>query len=352
MEEDYRIKYKLINKAPGTLEYVGDTEVLETKKGIISYNLETIVEESFKDLDSLVLKEDRVNWIHIEGMKDIDSLDNLSERFRIHPLIMEDILNTDHRPKLEGNEELIFVLGKKFIYKKNEFEIDTEQLAFILKENLVITISESRSNIFNNVINRLNVGKNIRSKSADFLFYSLLDAMVDSYFEILEDIDDDIDLLEDKLLTDPNPEILHQIYQIKREMILIRKIMWPFRNIIGSLTKSDYDLIYQDTTYYLRDVHDHIIQIIDIVETYRDILSGMLDTYLSSIGNKTNDVMKVLTIFSTIFTPLAFLSGVYGTNFPYIPLFQLKYSYFIFWGLNIFSVIIILYYLYRKGWMD
>jgi magnesium transporter len=198
---------------------------------------------------------------------------------------------------------------------------------------------------------RLKEGTNIRKNGADDLLYGLLDAIVDNYFLIVEDIGEKIDTVEDELLLNPKKEILQKIYTLKRDLIYIRNSLWPMRNVISSLSKNDYDLIDGKTIYYLRDVYDHVIQMIDIIETYRDICSGMLDTYLSSIGNKTNEVMKVLTIFSTIFIPLTFLAGVYGMNFRYLPELNWKYGYFSFWIISIIIIILMLRFFRKKDWL-
>lgn len=339
------------NTSPGTLNYIGDID-LAGRINFIEYDSNTIEERSIEDIKKLSIdRNNKTKWIDIVGLGDESLIEDLGDKFKIHPLLLEDILDTGHRPKLEYDENMIFVIAKTMSYDKDKRELNTEQIAFILTKDILISFRERENPVFDNVIKRLKAGRNIRKNKADYLFYALLDALVDSYFDILEDMDEEIDLLEDELLDNPSQELLHSIYEVKREMIYIRNVIWPLRNIMGSLTKNDFELIDERTIYYLRDIHDHIIQIIDIIETYRDILSGMLDTYLSSIGNKTNDVMKVLTVFSTIFIPLTFLSGLYGTNFPNILAFKLKYSYQIFLAINLLVAVVTFIYLKKKDWV-
>lgn len=348
-----RDRYRKVqeNTPAGSLDYIGNFD----QGGRINfreYDEKELIDETLESLDKIDIEANgKIKWIDIVGIGDELLIEELGEKFSIHPLLLEDILDTGHRPKLEYDEKMIFIIGKTIDLDREAGEFQAEQVAFILRDDILITLRERDNPVFDNLVKRLKGGRSIRGKGADYLFYALLDAMVDSYFTILEEIDEKLDGLEDGLLEDPSQELLHQIYGVKREMIYIRNFIWPMRNIIGSLTKNDFDLIEDKTIYYLRDVHDHIIQIIDIIETYRDILSGMLDTYLSSIGNKTNDVMKVLTVFSTIFIPLTFLTGLYGTNFPNIPAFKFKYSYPVFLGINLLVAVVTFIYLKKKDWL-
>lgn len=341
-----------VNKAPGTLKYTGEEEC-PTEISFYEYDSESMEIRDIDSLDNLVLKDNgKVKWLDIIGLNDEGMVEKLGKKFNIHFLLLEDILDISHRPKLEYDNDLIFIIGKLLDYNKETKELQTKQISFILTKDILITLRETDNPIFDNTVKRLNAGRNIRNKKKDYLFYSLLDALVDSYFIVLEDIDEELDDLEDDLMEDPDKELLHNIYEIKRETLYIRNLIWPLRNILGSLTKEELNLISNETTYYLRDIHDHIIQIIDIIETYRDILSGMLDTYLSSIGNKTNDVMKILTIFATIFTPITFLTSWYGMNFPNMPAFTHENGYFIFVGLSILVGILTFTYLKKKDWMN
>ena len=315
----------------------------------IYYNERDYRKIKVDNLQSISFSDEGIHWIDIEKPT-IDLVVALGKKLNIHSLLLEDILNTRHRPKMEYDQDMIFIIGKTLNYSIEKKKMEIEQLVFILKDNILVTIKEKEIELFAGIEKRLEAGLNIRRNKVDYLLYESLDAMVDEYFLSIENIDEELDNLEDELMDSPSENLLHKIYDLKREMIYLRTNIWPLRNIISSLTKNDFGLIKKDTEYYLRDIHDHIIQIVDIIETYRDILSGMLDTYLSSIGNKTNEVMKVLTVFSTIFIPLTFLSGVYGTNFPNIPIFEYRYAYPLFLTVNFFIVIVILVYLRKKDW--
>ena len=230
-------------------------------------------------------------------------------------------------------------------------ELEVEQFSFILFKDLVISFQQWDSKIFDSILSRLSEGSNIRKNGADDLLYALTDTIVDNYFLVVEKIGENIDEVEDIVLLNPKREVLQEIYKLKRDLIYIRKTLWPMRNAISSISKNDYDLVDEKTLYYFRDVYDHIIQMIDIIETYRDICSGMLDTYLSSISNKTNDIMKVLTIFSTIFIPLTFIAGVYGMNFRYLPELNWKYGYASFWIISAVITGFLLRFFKKKNWL-
>ena len=284
-----------------------------------NYNSEKFERRELEDLDELVISQDNsVKWLEITSLDDIELINKIGKRFNIHPLVIEDVLNEDHMPKLEDYEEYLFLIVEG-LNLRNDGELEIEQFSFILFKDLVISFQQKDSNPFGSVLARMSEGSNIRKNGADDLLYALTDTIVDNYFLVVEKIGENIDEVEDKVLLDPQKEILQEIYKLKRNLIYIRKTLWPMRNAISSLSKNEFDLIDDRTLYYFRDIYDHIIQMIDIIETYRDICSGMLDTYLSSISNKTNDIMKVLTIYSTIFIPLTFIAGVYGMNFKYLP---------------------------------
>lgn len=342
---------KTVNTPPGSLIYVGEQKVEDVKITYTKYNNSEFERKEIPDLDEFFNDdEDKVRWLDIIGLHDTDLVNEVGQRLKIHPLVIEDILNTSHNPKFEDYDDYIFLVTKIMYFNDNE-ELETEQISFILFKDKLISFQDLESEVFNNILNRLKEGTNIRKNGADDLLYALLDSIVDNYFLIIEDIGEKIDVLEDELLLSPNRLLLQKIYILKRDLIYIRNSLWPMRNVISSLSKNDYDLIDGKTIYYMRDVYDHIIQMIDIIETYRDICSGMLDTYLSSIGNKTNEVMKVLTIFSTIFIPLTFLAGVYGMNFKYLPELNWKYGYLSFWIISIIIIGFMIRFFKKKDWM-
>lgn len=342
---------KIANTPPGSLIHVGEQKVENVKITYTKYDSSEIERKEIKSLDEFINDtDDKIKWLDIIGIHDTNLINKLCQSLKVHPLAIEDILNTSQNPKMEDYDDYLFLVTK-LMYFNQEEELETEQISFILFKDKLISFQELESEVFDSILNRLKEGTNIRKNGADDLLYALLDAIIDNYFLIVENIGEKIDHIEDELLLNPKKEILQKIYILKRDLIYIRNSLWPMRNVISSLSKNDYDLIDGKTIYYLRDVYDHVIQMIDIIETYRDICSGMLDTYLSSIGNKTNEVMKVLTIFSTIFIPLTFLAGVYGMNFRYLPELNWKYGYLSFWIISIIIIILMLRFFRKKDWL-
>jgi len=285
------------------------------------------VEESFpfKDRKS-------VTWININGLHDTDLVAKTGDHFGIHPLVLEDILHTGQRPKMEDFENYVFVVLRMLYLSEGTSEAKSEQVSFILGNNFIISFQEVEGDVFSMVRERIRkaLGR-IRKQGADYLLYALMDAVVDSYFLILEKIGDRIEAIEDVLLTDPPPEALQTIHGLRSETIFLRKSVWPLRDVIKDLESGDPALITDSVTIYFRDIYDHTIQIIETIETCRDLVSGMHDMYLSAISNKMNEIMKVLTIIATIFIPLTFIAGIYGMNFAHMPELQWRWSYPVLW---------------------
>ena len=346
---------KTINTPPGSRIYVGEERSGKIVVKHTKYNKEEHIvreTESIEELEDFLRDEkDRVNWLKVQGIHEVDRINELCEPLDLHPLVIEDILDTSQRSKIEDYEDYLFLIVKRMHYSEDESELKIEQISFLLFKDKIVSFQEFDSNIFHNIEKRLEEGGSIRKNKADDLLYSLLDAIVDDYFLLIETIGEKIDRIEDELLLDPDDRILEKIYILKRDLIYIRNLLWPIRNVVNKLYKDEFDLIDGKTVYYMRDISDNIVQIIDLIETYRDICSGMLDTYLSSIANKTNDVMKILTVFSTIFIPLSFLAGVYGMNFKYMPELYWKYSYASFWIISIIITIYMIRFFKKKGWM-
>lgn len=294
-------------------------------------------------------KDDKVKWLQIVGLDDINSIKDLCNKLGVHSLVSDDILGNNQRPKIDDYESYIYLKSQNITFINMELKI--QKVSFILFADRIISFEETKTDLFIKLGSRLKDGTLLRKNGADDLLYGLLESIVENYFNLMEVFGDKIDDLEDELLQAPSKEILEKIYYIKRELIFIRNTMWPMREVASNLSKNEYDLINGRTIYYFRDIADDIIQIIDIVENYREICSGMLDTYLSSIGNKTNDVMKVLTIFTTIFTPLTFLAGIYGMNFKYFPELEWRYSYLAFWLVSIAIILLMFRYFKKKDWL-
>ena len=315
---------------PGTLVHIGERKTEKIKITIMDYDETQFQVRETETLEECYPFKDRptIIWINIDGIHEIDTLEKLGDCFSLHPLTLEDILNTDQRPKIEDYGEYIFIVLKMLYPDDKTGEILAEQVSLVLGKNFVISFQEREGDIFNSVRERIRSGKGrIRKMGADYLVYSLLDSIVDNYFIILEKLGERIELLEEKLIINPVPETINLIHKLKREMIFLRRSVWPLREVIGSIERGESSLIKGSTNIYLRDVYDHTIQVIDTIETFRDILSGMLDIYLSSVSNRLNAVMKVLTIIATIFMPLTFIAGIYGMNFKYMPELEWRLGY-------------------------
>jgi magnesium transporter len=337
---------------PGTIVYYGEKRADKVRITLIEYNEGEFIEKNFYDLSECLNHVDptMVKWINIDGIHDVELIENIGKYFKIHPLTLEDVVNTNQRSKFEDYDNYVVSIMKMISY---ETEMISEQLTVVLMEGMVISFQEIHGgDAFELIRNRIRQGKGrIRKMGADYLAYALIDAVVDCYFTILEKIGDKIELLEDELIADPTKETMKQLHHLKREMIFIRKAVWPMRELINNLERSETELIKPSTDIYLRDVHDHTVRVIDTVETYRDLLSGMMDIYLSSVSNKMNEVMKVLTIITTLFVPVTFIAGVYGMNFDNMPELHSKWGYIITWVIMISIIFSLLIYFRKKKWL-
>jgi len=340
---------------PGALIHVGEQKSERTRITLLDYDEQRAEEKELPVVDECLLFKEKksVTWINVTGLHQVELLEKLNDCFGLHPLVLEDILNTDQRPKMEDfGDYLYIVLRMLDLDKKNENAIVSEQISLILGKNFVLTFQEREGDLFDPLRERIRNGKGrLRKMGPDYLVHALLDAIVDQYFVVLEKLGERIEFLEDELVTRPTPSTLQVLHRLKREMISLRKSVWPLREVIGTLERGESSLIQASTNLYLRDVYDHTIQVIDNVETFRDMLSGMLDIYLSSISNRMNEIMKVLTIISTIFIPLTFIVGLYGMNFKHMPELEWPWGYpavlLLMSGVTVFM----LFYFRRKKWL-
>ena len=339
---------------PGTLVHIGEKSGKEVNITVIDYDEAHLQEIEIKTIEQCFPFKDTptITWINIEGLHQAEIIQRLGDCFGLHPLVMEDILNTDQRPKVEDYKDYLYIV-LKMLHNVEGPEIVTEQISLILNPSFVISFQEGiEGDVFSPVRERLRGGKGrIRGMGADYLAYTLIDAIVDNYFAILEGIGERIEDLEEELVSHPKKETLHRIHELKREMIFLRKAVWPLREVISTLQRGDSPLIKNTTAIYLRDVYDHTIQVIDAIETSRDMLSGMLDIYLSSISNRMNEIMKFLTIIGTIFIPLTFIVGIYGMNFAFMPELKWRYGYFAVMAFMFAIGIIMLFYFKKKKWL-
>jgi magnesium transporter len=340
--------------APGTLVHVGEKKVEKVRIRIIDYDEEKLEERELESVDECFPYADKptVTWINIDGLHEVEVIEKIGKNFGLHPLVLEDIVHTGQRPKMEEYEGYIFLITKMLSYDEVEDKLRTEQFSLILGPNYIITFQEEVGDVFEMVRERLRKGKGrIRKHPPDYLAYALIDAVVDHYFLVLEKIGEKVESLEEELVTNPTPETLQTIHRLKRELIFLRKSVWPMRELIGGLERGESSLVGEKTTVFLRDVYDHTIQVIDTVETLRDMVSGMLDVYLSSLSNKMNEVMKVLTIIATIFIPMTFIAGIYGMNFEFMPELKWHWGYPIVWLIIIAIAVIMLFYFRKKRWL-
>lgn len=340
---------------PGTLIHIGEKKTEKVKITIIEYDDMHFHEQEAKTIEECFLFKDKsrstVAWINIDGIHQSELLGKLGEGFGLHPLIVEDILNTDQRPKIEDFEEYNYIVLKMLHFQGKDGEIVSEQVSLILGSNFVISFQEREVDIFHVIRDRIRTNKGrIRKMGADYLAYCLLDAIVDNYFIIMETLGEKIESLEDELVSNPTPKVLRAIYNLKRNMILLRRSVWPLRELIGGLERGESSLIQGSTRIYLKDIYDHTIHIIDTLETFREMVAGMLEIYLSSMSNRLNAVIKVLTMLATIFMPLTFIAGIYGMNFKYMPELEWRWGYPIILLIMVAVGITMVYYFKRKKW--
>ena len=345
---------------PGTLVHVGTTKIEKPKITLIDFDEANFKEMELKSVEECFSCKDTstVSWINIDGVHQMDVIEKVGRHFNIHPLILEDIVNTGQRPKIEDFDDYLFVVLKMLYPGDKNIGTQSEQVSLIIGPHYVITFQEKEGDVFNVIRERIRNAKGrIRKMGADYLAYALLDAIVDNYFIILEKLGEEIEETEHKLVSNPNPQTLHTINHLKTDLLILRKLIWPLREVINGLQRSESSLIKDTTMIFLKDVHDHTIQVIDTIETFRDLVSGMFDTYLSSVSNKMNEVMKVLTIIATIFIPLTFIAGIYGMNFnpgvsPWnMPELNWKYGYVVAVGVMVILALVMIFYFKRKKWL-
>ncbi len=334
--------------------HIGDQKVEAVRITVIDYNEGHFEEKQVDSIQACLSFKTTptVTWINIDGIHDIKTIEQIGEAFELHPLILEDILSTGQRPKSEDYEKNVFIVLRMLNYNAENSAIETEQVSLVLGPNFVLSFQERIGDVFDSVRDRIRNNKGrIRKTGPDYLTYALMDAMVDSYFMVLEKLGDDIEALEDELVGEPSQKTMQKIHFLKREMISLRRSIWPVRELISGLQRNDSDLITESTSLFIRDVYDHTIQIMDTIESFRDMVSGMLDIYLSSLSNRMNAVMKVLTIIATLFIPLTFVAGIYGMNFEHMPELKWRYGYAAVWSVMIVVALVMLVYFRKKKWL-
>jgi len=315
---------------PGALVHVGIQKTDKVHINLVHYQENLLVEEEFEKVESCFpyLNLDGVVWISIRGLHQVEVIRELGNYLGLHPLLQEDLLNTAKRPKAETREGCVFIIMKSLFLNQSDGELQEEQVSIILGESFVISLEEEPEDLFEPIRERIrNSRGRIRKYGADYLAYSLLDILVDQYFVVLETLGGQLQNMEDELVFTQDKEAIQDIQSKKKQMLLLRRSTWPLREIISYLEKEETGLVRPETVIYLRDVYEHTVEVVETIEVYRETLSGMLDIYLTSVSNRMNEVMKILTIIATIFIPLTFIAGVYGMNFRYMPELDWRWGY-------------------------
>jgi len=343
-----------LNKAPGTVAYVGRKESSEIKLEVIDYNKDKHERFVFDNVEPAFNfeNEENITWINVDGLSNTAEIEKLGKYYNLHPLIIEDIVNTNQRPKIDEYQDYLFIVAKMLYHKENGI-LENEHISIVIGKDYVLTFQEADGDVFDGVRERLTNPKGrLRNNGPDYLVFAILDAVIDNYFIVIEEISDKIETLEEQLFTtQPNDDITFEIQELKRTVLRIRRAVFPLREVISRLEKTDSTLIHEKTLNYIRDLYDHIIQVSENIEIYREMTWGLMDMYMTTISNKMNEVMKVLTIMASIFIPLTFMAGIYGMNFENMPELQWEYSYFVLWGLMIMVFLGMILYFKRKKWL-
>ena len=340
-----------VGLSPGTLLHIGPRRLEKSRLELISYTPETL--ERRDDLDVAgclaVCRQPGLHWVNLLGIHEVALVEELGSGFGLTPLALEDLLNTEHRPKAENFDETLLVILKVLGFDEASGRLTSEQVSLAVTAGAVLTMQEQPGDVFDGVRERLRSPKGRhRQRGSDYLAYSLIDSVVDSYFPVLEKLGEMLTDIEEELSDRPRRETMQRIHTLKRDLMIVRKAVWPLREVVSGLEREGSELIEERTIPFLRDLYEHLIQIIDTVEIYRDSVAGLLDLYLSSVSQRTNEIMKVLTVMATIFIPLTFLVGVYGMNFDYMPELRWRWSYPILWGVMLACVIGMLLVFRRK----
>ena len=343
-----------IGRAPGEVVFIGEQKVQESTIEIIDYDNDTLSEKMITDVNEVIpyIKTGTVTWININGLHDTDLIRNTGSKFGLHALVMDDIVNTGQRPKMKDHDDYIFFSLKMMNFDEDDGEVKSEQLSIIMGRNFLLTFQERPGDVFQPVRERIRKHRGrIRKAGIDYLAYTLLDTICDNYMYLIERLGERIEDIEDQILDNPTEDILTLINNYKREMNYLRKSINPFREFTLQFSRLDSDLIREETSHFLKNLLELASQAVEVIDTYRDMLSDHLNIYNTVIGNRLNEIMKLLTIFSAIFIPLTFIAGIYGTNFDNVPELHFRYSYFIMWGVFLLVAVSMLRLFKRKRWL-
>jgi magnesium transporter len=353
MARFFRKRDQLQGQVPGSLIFVGTRKVERSSIHVIDYDSGQLNEWDVTDINQIknLHSSSACCWVNVYGLHDVDLINDVGARFNVHSLVLEDVLNTGQRPKLEEFDDFVFLVLKMFRYDQEKEAVHAEQLSMVIGRGILITFQERKGDVFVAVRDRLRKMKGrIRQLGVDYLAYTLLDTVVDNYIDVIERIGEHVEELDEKVLGEPDREIIAEVSNAKREINYLRKSVRPARDAIIQLGKLDTDLVHDYMVPFLKDLQDLTTHATEVVEIYREMLTDQMNIYHSSLSNRLNDVMKVLTIFAAIFIPLTFIAGIYGTNFDYLPELHYRYSYFIFWGVIITVAAGMLFFFKKKGW--
>ena len=334
--------------------HVGERRAETIRIRVIDYDADHIDEKELKAIEECVSYKDEntVTWINVHGLHQVDIIEKVGQSFELHPLVLEDIVNTDQRPKIEDYEGYIFIVTKMIFYDDAAKQIRVEQFSLILGTTYIISFQELAQNAFGSIRKRLLIEQSrLRRSGPDYLAYALIDLIVDNYFLVLEKISEDVEGLEEAIIHNPTPEISQNLNRLKKGLVFLRKSVWPLREVISAMQRVETGVINEKTDPYLRDLYDHTIQVIDSIETLRDIVSGMLNVYLATVSNRMNEIMKFLTMMATVFIPITFLAGIYGMNFKYMPELEWKWGYPAILSLVGGIVLLMVAFFKRKKWL-
>jgi magnesium transporter len=351
-EDEWQYFSDIPGDAPGTLKISKDAG--PSKIFLIDYDTENACRVTLNQPEDCIpyLDSESVSWVDVQGFGNEDTMYRLGKVFNLHPLVLEDVVNVPQRPKIEEYDDQLVIIAQMVIPKPGGMGFWSEQVSLILGKFYLLTVQEEpEHDCFNPVRNRIRAAKGtIRHRKADYLTYALIDGIIDGFFPVLEDYGERIEALENEVVSYPTPQTLEKIHQVRRELLMLRRAIWPQREAINSLIRDANPLISHDVQVYLRDCYDHAIQVLDMVETYRELASSLMDVYLSSISNRMNEVMKVLTVFSTLFMPITFIVGVYGMNFKYMPELNWRWGYLSTWILMLAIEAALAFFFWRRGW--
>lgn len=339
---------------PGSLVHVGKRAGHGSRMLLIDYSRDTVEEESIESVEEILPYIDKttVTWLNVEGLGDVDLIASIGHALNIHLLVLEDILNTHQRPKFEEFDHYLYIVLKKLALEGEGFSVGYEQISILVLDNFVVTFKEKPDDTFTPIKERLENGEvRLRSLGSDYLAYGILDSIVDQGFAILDSLDEIVESTEEKLLGNPSTDTLVTIQRLKRELIHMRKSVSPLREMLAAIVRTDSVLIQEKTNIYFRDVYDHVLRIHESIDSHRDMLSSLLDIYISSVNNRMNEVMKVLTVFASIFIPLTFIAGIYGMNFEYMPELKWKWAYPTLWTSFVIIPVVLIIYFKRKKWL-